>query len=557
MKKLYISITSLLSVAGIAQSQTVAWQKELGGVGQNFLTGMNYTLDRQILVSGSAVNSEGSSSNGFDYHAVKLSQDGKIVWDKYFGGSGHDFLVSALPTQEGGFLLSGTSSSGAGVDKGEDGFGGTDIWLVRLSENGQVLWDRTIGTESDEEASEVVQTKDKGFLISGNITSQGRLYGSKDLLISKLDKDGNLLRTTILGGGGFEEVKHMVATEDGGALVLAYSRSGNTPSLDVDILKAERTEKSKASLKKADVLNKGGIATQDFLLSVHHTAAKNEAAFGEGDYWIIKLDKNGIVSWQKTYGGKEDDSPRNITLMENGYLIGGESRSSNSGNKKESLKEGTDIWLIALDLSGNEVWQKSYSFGNRDVLMSVDAILETDKDNRTRDKGFLLGGFTQPDGVRKDKEETFWLLYINSEGREVWRKYVEGESRKKNERLVSARMMGDGSYLLAGMSSEVFGEEKWKVLKLGDKELDALIQKHDIRIYPNPVDSYCYVEIGLPLDINTGADLYLHDMSGRQLKSLNTKQAITKIDTSTLPQGVYIITAKTKTKTVNTKIIKK
>ena len=123
--------------------------------------------------------------------------------------------------------------------------------------------------------------------------------------------------------------------------------------------------------------------------------------------------------------------------------------------------------------------------------------------------------------------------------------------------MVSAKLQSDGTFLLAGTSAEQLGEENWKILKLGDKQLDDLVENKDIRIYPNPVEDYAYVEIGFELQKNEEAEIRLHDMSGKQVQSIKTKNAVTKINTSVLPQGVYIVTAKTSNKSVNTKIVKK
>jgi hypothetical protein len=120
---------------------------------------------------------------------------------------------------------------------------------------------------------------------------------------------------------------------------------------------------------------------------------------------------------------------------------------------------------------------------------------------------------------------------------------------------VSAKLQTDGTFLLAGTSAEELGQENWKILKLGDKDLDNLIEKQDIRIYPNPVDDYCYVEIGF--EFKGEAEITLHEMSGRQVQNVKTKQKVTKINISALPQGIYIVSAKTSDKNVNTKIVKK
>ncbi|NML56757.1 T9SS type A sorting domain-containing protein [Chryseobacterium cheonjiense] len=525
MNKIYSGALFLCSVLGIS-AQEVVWQKDIKSSTQDFLSQVTTTIDQQYLITGSSIRHESEISkaggksnmpaangqqpnNGYDFHLIKLNQQGEEVLEKYFSGQNHDFLSATVNTQDGGFILAGTSFSSKGLDKKEGSKGGSDIWLIRINEFGDELWQKTIGTNSDEEARAVIQTTDMGFFVAGNIQNSEKGYGSKDILIVKLDKNGKELSQLILGGKGLDEVEKMIPTKDGGALLGVYSRS-----------------------------NAGG--------------SKKTENFGEGDYWIIKLNKEGKVEWEKNYGGKGDDHLRTLALTSTGYLIGGESRSERSGNKTVGIEEGTDLWLISLNESGEDIWQKSYNFKNRDVLMGMSVLHASDDQSS---KGILLGGYTQAEGRIESDDETFWMLYLNEKGEEQWRKHVKGESRKKEERLSDIKLNRDGSIILAGTSAEELGKENWKIVKLGDKQIDQLIEKQDIKIYPNPVIDYTYVEIGFDF---READIVLYDMGGRQLQSLKTNNKVTKINTQPLIQGAYLITIKTATnKTANAKLIKK
>uniref|UniRef100_UPI00162499EA T9SS type A sorting domain-containing protein n=1 Tax=Chryseobacterium TaxID=59732 RepID=UPI00162499EA len=279
--------------------------------------------------------------------------------------------------------------------------------------------------------------------------------------------------------------------------------------------------------------------------------------FGEGDYWIVKLDKTGKVEWEKNFGGKGDDHIRTLALTSNGYIIGGESRSERSGNKTVGIEEGTDLWLISLNERGEEQWQKSYNFKNRDILMGISVIQsqESRAKNQEITKGILLGGYTQAEGRIEKDDETFWMLYLDGNGNEQWRKHVAGESRQKEERLSDLKLNRDGSIILAGTSAKELGKENWKIVKLGDKQVGDLIEKYDIKIYPNPVSDYAYVEIGYDFK---EADIMLYDMSGRQLQNFKTKNRVTKMNTQALVQGAYLVMIKTdNNKTATAKLIKK
>ncbi|MCS4300806.1 T9SS type A sorting domain-containing protein [Chryseobacterium sp. BIGb0232] len=538
MKKIYLSACTVCTILGIS-AQNVLWQKDIKSSTQDFLSQVTTTIDQQYLITGSSIQSDkaqqgSKQNNGYDFHLVKLNQQGDEAWEKYFSGNNHDYLSATVSTQEGGFLLAGTSYSGKGLDKKEDSKGGSDIWLIRISESGDELWQKTLGTASDEEAKSVIQTTDLGFFVAGNVQNSSQGYGSKDVWITRLDKDGKEVSQLIVGGKGLDEVEKMIPTKDGGALLGIYSRSSEVKNFGV------RNPESKSSDERS---------VSSTAISQTPKASSN---FGEGDYWIIKLDKNGKVEWEKNFGGKGDDHIRTLSLTSNGYIIGGESRSERSGNKTVGIEEGTDLWLISLNERGDEQWQKSYNFKNRDILMGASVIHSGDDKSS---KGILLGGYTQAEGRIEKDDETFWMIYLDGNGNEQWRKHVSGESRQKEERLSDLKLNRDGSIILAGTSAKELGKENWKIVKLGDKQVNDLIEKYDIKIYPNPVSDYAYIEIGFDFK---EADIMLYDMSGRQLQSLKTKNNVTKINTQALVQGAYLVTIKTDTnKTANAKLIKK
>ena len=187
MNKLYFGVFILVSLQLPAQATGTVWQKNFSSNVQDFLSGMTPTADRQILLTGSSIQANPSLSvknntnSGYDYHVIKLAQNGSVVWDKYFGGNQHDYLVSAVATLDGGFFLTGTSYSVQSGDKRVDNLGGSDIWMLRLDENGEELWQKTVGTTSNVEAATAVECADGGFFVAGSINSHRDLFGSKDV----------------------------------------------------------------------------------------------------------------------------------------------------------------------------------------------------------------------------------------------------------------------------------------------------------------------------------------------------------------------------------------
>ncbi len=546
----YLFVAALFN-SQFTLGQKVSWQKNIKSNTQDFLSQLSTTLDGQYLLSGSAIQNNSQLSKnqnlGYDFHIIKMNQQGQPVWDKYFGGDKHDFLTATTATQEGGFLLAGTSYSGAGFQKKSKSHGGSDIWIIKIDENGEEQWQKTLGTEAEEDVKSVIQTVDFGYFIAGNTQNKEGAFGSKDVWLVKLDKTGKVINQIYLGGEGLDEVEKMIPTKDGGALIGIYSRSVIADNIARRSKKEKNIDEENHSNKTNTTINEADAA----LLLPTTYEPKTTENFGEGDFWVVKLNKEGKVEWQKNFGGKNDDHIKTLSSSETGFIIAGESRSSSSGNKRMAIKEGSDVWVIALDHNGEEIWQKGFNFNNRDVLMSLNTISDA---SGIKTKGFLLGGYTQTEGKPEKNDETFWMLYLDNKGEEVWRKYVEGTDRQNEERLADAILNKDGSYILAGTTAPELGQENWKVVKLQDNQIEQLIEKQEMRIYPNPVEEYCYVEIGVEFK---EATIVIYDMTGKLTYQTKTLNSVTKIDTHNLPQGTYIVTAKTENKSITNKILKK
>lgn len=511
MRQFYFSF-QLLFTFGVLYSQDVLWQKDYKSSTQSFINQVITTIDNQYLVVGSSIVNNSKTNTlqnaGYDFHLLKLNQQGGKVWEKSFSGQNHDFLISAVNTHSGGFLLLGTSFSDIGMDKKGYGLGGADIWLIYLDELGNELWQNTLGTTTNDEAVAVVQSLDMNFFIVGNTEHAENGFGSKDIILYKLDSRGNVVFEKIIGGKGLDRVEKMVATKDGGVLLGGYSRSAIS-------------------------------------------GVKFSENYGEGDFWLVKISESGIVEWERTFGGSEDDHLKVLQITADGYVIGGESKSGRSGNKLVSNKGGTDLWIVYLSENGEEIWQNTYHFSNRDVLKGMHVIHTADDSSV---KGVLLGGYVQLEEVDNQSNERFWVSYIDSKGSEQWKKYIAGKYETHFERLSDLKMNRDGSIILAGTSAEKLGNENWKIVKLSDKKIDQLIEKQDVKLYPNPVKDYCYVEIGLDFE---EATLQIYDMGGRLLQQNKTKSKITKINTQQWIQGVYLLQVKTENKNIGIKIIKK
>jgi hypothetical protein len=143
-----------------------------------------------------------------DMRVVRSNELGNLIWDYLFGGDGNDFGNKAI-MQNNEYLLVGA--------KGSATTNNSNIYLVKIDNNGQELWSAEYGGESDENAFDIYGTNDGGLIMAGYTFSYGN--GKSDIFLVKTDPAGNLQWQSVIGGQGDDEAKSVVQTSDGGFLV--------------------------------------------------------------------------------------------------------------------------------------------------------------------------------------------------------------------------------------------------------------------------------------------------------------------------------------------------
>jgi Secretion system C-terminal sorting domain len=173
------------------------WDKSFGGVNDEEITtiltlpGGNYLLTG-TTESGISGNKTAPSKGGDDFWLVKIDGTGNKLWDVAVGGNDIDQLRAAIPADDGGFIVAGTSRSGISGDKSQPMIAYEDYWVVKTDASGIKQWDKTIGAGSSDLLRAVAKTPDDGLLlggwtssgVSGDKTAPGR--GDDDYWIVKL-----------------------------------------------------------------------------------------------------------------------------------------------------------------------------------------------------------------------------------------------------------------------------------------------------------------------------------------------------------------------------------
>ncbi|MBK9456423.1 MAG: hypothetical protein IPO24_12980 [Bacteroidetes bacterium] len=227
---------------------------------------------------------------------MKLDAAGTIVWQNTIGGNGDDQLSQFHQTTDGGYIIGGYSKSGISGDKSEATIGNYDYWIVKLNSSGTIVWQNTIGGGGIDRLYSIDETSDGGFILGG--TSSSVISGDKtepkigenDYWVIKINSVGNIVWQNVIGGTMDDQLRAIEQTADGGYIVGGYSNSG---------ISGDKTE----------------------------PALDNEIPY-TSDYWIIKLNSSGAITWQNTIGGYGDDIFNDIHQTSDGsYILGGHSNS--------------------------------------------------------------------------------------------------------------------------------------------------------------------------------------------------------------------------------------
>jgi predicted secreted protein len=249
------------------------WDKTYGGSGFDGARSLIQTKEGGYAVAG-YIQSKGAGR--IDFWLLKLDSRGNLLWDKTFGGSEDDCARSLIQTKDGGYAVAGyTKSYGAG---------GRDVWLLKLDSRGNRLWDRTCGGSGLDQAHSLIQTKDGGYAVAGVNSSKGA--AGSDVWLIKLDNQGNKVWDKTYGGSKGDVAYSLIQTTDGGYTVAGYTYSKGAGGGDFWLLKLD--SRGNRLWDKTYGGSKGDVA-----YSLIQTAGDKKRGANNQDVWVIKLDEQG------------------------------------------------------------------------------------------------------------------------------------------------------------------------------------------------------------------------------------------------------------------------
>jgi hypothetical protein len=223
---------------------TIEWQKTLGGRYVDDLRSLETTIDGGCIVGGysnspqSAVKTDSNKGVG-DYWVLKLNAKGEIEWQKTLGGNKDDQLYVVHQTHDKGYILGGNSNSESSNNKTTSNSNGTDFWVIKLDESGEILWQQTYDFGKIDVLTSLVENDDHTFLIGGyaqgEINTSGKLgkqkakSGTDDFIALKINEKGEELWSKTVGSDGQDILKKVIETRDGGYVMAGTSNPQEKP----------------------------------------------------------------------------------------------------------------------------------------------------------------------------------------------------------------------------------------------------------------------------------------------------------------------------------------
>lgn len=352
------------------------------------------------------------------FQTLLFAQNLAIHWQKSLGGKNNEYAYASTPTSDGGYVIVGSTNNNKDGDvpasKAFSGAGGSDIWVVKLNNWGEIEWSKTFGGTKDDVATDVLETKDKGILLVATTSStDGEAVGNGSrggLILLKLKTDGTIEWKKVIASG------YSVGE-------ISFSRADAN---------AKPTIKPTAD---------GGYILGATINPINTT-----------DFWLSKLNATGNIQWTKTYGSSSNDSMNEVIVCnDGGFLMVGGTEGSNleiSGAGKGFI----DFCIMKADATGKLLWLRALGGTNLDIAYSAvettdNAYIIVGETNSTN--GDMTPNLGQKDGVL--------AKYSATEGRLLWKIQTGGDDI---DGLYTIKKSSTGKLFAMGISSSVIGKVK-------------------------------------------------------------------------------------------------
>ncbi len=329
-----------------------------------------------------------------DMLVIKRDTNGIVEWINNYGGDRSDGGRAVIETRDGNYAIIGYTWS----EELTNYHGNEDIWVVMIDSEGYVLWEKCYGGTSQDNGYGILETDDENFILTGFTESDdgdvSGNHGESDVWVVKINPEGDILWQKCYGGTNYDMGYCITPTLNDGIILTGYTESD-----DGDV-------------------------------SGNH---------GEYDIWVVKINSQGEILWQKCYGGSFNDVGYAIIPTDTGgYLLTGHTYSDDgdiTGNHG-----APDLVGIEIDSEGNILWQKCYGGTNSDY--GLDVMTYNGNYIFVGHTGSIDGDVTGYHGYRD-----VWVIQTDAKGNIKWTRSCGGSSSDSGVGSISR---GDGTYVVTG-----------------------------------------------------------------------------------------------------------
>jgi hypothetical protein len=501
----YVLFSFLVACSLTASAQTIEWQKSFGGSGSETVSKIINTPDGGFLVGTITESNNGDVSGNHgatDIWLLKLDGSGQKQWQKCLGGLGTDAITGLESVATGGYILTGTTASNGNKSAAQvfGNHGDLDIWVAKVDELGAIEWRKCYGGCSRDEARAVRQTSDGNYCVVGGTMSYntGDIFGYHadwDAWVLLIDSKGDMIWQKTIGGNGVDYL-YDVAVTDNGDFVLG----GLSSSTDGDL---------------SGIANKGGE-----------------------DYWISKLSASGDLLWSKCYGGSSNDGIRGMCLATDGSILVTGLTFSQNGDVTNA-HGGSDLWMLHLNTNGGLLWQKTFGGSGADVAYAVfqrsdnDFITVGETASNDQDVAGNHGGRDvwvvkfDANGLLKSQK------CLGGTSDDIARAACKGAADVFTIGGWSSSSNGD-------VTQNVGSSDTWVVkmnVPLGLKPDVSNPDGFGLSLFPDPASDIVLVSTNMP----GTKQITVFDLNGQLINTLETDELTKPLEINALPVGVYVL----------------
>ena len=380
-----------------------------GGSESDFGFHTIHLQDGGYIVVGRTASSDGDFSgknnNNHDFFILKTDDTGNIEWVNTYGGTETDLGIAAAETSNG-YIIGGRFQSNSGIFTGLL-IGTSNLFLMKLDTDGNQQWLETFGGSEFDSFGSMDTTPDGGFIVSGYTTSNDGIFsdlnpGDRSAFLIKTNGSGSIEWVEIYGGTD-DDRGNSVATAPGGGYILG----GQTKSDDGDFDGLSVSDEMDAYMLKVDATGnkewavifggseneegRGVTAGEDGSFLLTGMTPSSDGDFSgfeveENDLFVVKLNSDGLKEWITTLGGSGRDYGNSISPSPNGgYILTG-AVESDDGDFSAANTGFFNIPLIKLDNAGNTEWIRIFGGNSWDQGTYV---------TPTQNNGYLITGATR------------------------------------------------------------------------------------------------------------------------------------------------------------------